>query len=57
MSDDVSSNFDEITLISAGIGKSIEHTAELHVLNYKNEMGGPDKEEWEKQLRSKMKGW
>jgi membrane-associated HD superfamily phosphohydrolase len=30
----VSSNFDEIILIGAGMGEGIKHTAEFHVLNF-----------------------
>ena len=51
MSDDVSSNFDEIVLIGAGIGEGIKHTAELHVLNYRNAMAGPDREQWKKAIK------
>jgi hypothetical protein len=49
----VSSNFDEIILIGAGIGEGIKHTAELHVLNFKNAMKGPDKEQCEKAIEVK----
>jgi hypothetical protein len=52
---DVSSNFDEIILFGAGIGEGIKHTAELHVLNFKNAMKRPDKEQWEKAIEDKHK--